>query len=224
MKEHFNDNFGLTQKKSSRTILFLSPHTDDAELGSGGALIKSVENRHDIMVVVFSAGSHHQIEDEPTSVLKSEFKDSMKDVEVQNYKIFNFEIRELSYSRQEILEELIEIKESFSPDLIIGPSLNDFHQDHQTVASEMVRAFKTNASIICYEMPWNHISFNSQLFVRLEKRHIERKLSLLNHYKSQLKMKRSYFSPEFIYGLAKTRGVQCNSEYAEAFEVLRWIM
>jgi LmbE family N-acetylglucosaminyl deacetylase len=122
------------------------------------------------------------------------------------------------------LEELIKIKESFSPDLIIGPSLNDFHQDHQTVASEMVRAFKTNASIICYEMPWNHISFNSQLFVRLEKRHIERKLSLLNHYKSQLEMKRSYFSPEFIYGLAKTRGVQCNSEYAEAFEVLRWIM
>lgn len=193
------------------------------ELGGGGTLMKFFEEGHNIKVVVLSKGSA-VIQDEKESMLEREFKNTMKEVGIDNYDIFNFKIRELSYSRQEILENLIKIKELFSPNLIVGPSLNDFHQDHQTVASEMVRAFKTSASIICYEMPWNHISFNTQLFVRLEKRHIERKLSLLKHYKSQLKMKRPYFSPEFIYGLAKTRGVQCNSEYAEAFEVLRWIM
>jgi hypothetical protein len=88
----------------------------------------------------------------------------------------------------------------------------------------MIRAFKTTSSIICYEMPWNHLSFNTQLFVRLDKHHIERKMDLLKHYKSQLELQRPYFSEEFIYGLAKTRGIQCNSEYAEAFEVLRWMM
>jgi len=210
--------------RKTKNVLFLSPHTDDAELGSGGTLVKLLENGNNIKVVVFSKGSILESIDGSESLLKIEFKNTMRDAGIQNYKIFNYKIRELSYSRQKILEELIEIKESYSPDLIIGPSLNDFHQDHQTIASEMVRAFKTDSSIICYEMPWNHISFNTQLFVRLEKKHIERKLSLLNHYKSQLERKRPYFSPEFIFGLAKTRGVQCNSEYAEAFEVLRWIM
>ena len=114
MKEHFNDNFGLTQKKSSRKILFLSPHTDDAELGSGGTLIKSVENLHDIMVVVFSAGSHHQIEDEPKSVLKSEFKDSMKDVEVQNYKIFNFNLSLYRYADSYICAKYYHCRTGFS--------------------------------------------------------------------------------------------------------------
>jgi LmbE family N-acetylglucosaminyl deacetylase len=210
--------------EKGNNILFLSPHTDDVELGSGGTLEKFRENGNNIMIIVFSEGSIYNSDDGGKSTLKKEFKRTMKEAMIQNYKILNFKIRELGYSRQEILEELVKVNDSFFPDLVVGPSLNDFHQDHQTIASEMVRAFKTEASIICYEMPWNHISFNTQLFVRLEKKHIERKLSLLNHYKSQLKMKRPYFSSEFIYGLAKTRGVQCNSEYAEAFEVLRWIM
>lgn len=217
-------NRSLGKKRGPpQNVLFLSPHTDDVELGSGGTLLKLLEEGDNIKVIVFSEGSI-LIPNSKERPLVTEFKNTMKEAGIDNYDIFKFKIRELGYSRQEILEKLVKLKETFSPDLVVGPSLNDFHQDHQTVASEMVRAFKMDASIICYEMPWNHISFNTQLFVRLERRHIERKLSLLNHYKSQIKMNRSYFSPEFIYGLAKTRGVQCNAEYAEAFEVLRWIM
>jgi hypothetical protein len=108
--------------------------------------------------------------------------------------------------------------------MVIGPSLNDFHQDHQVVANEMIRAFKTTASIICYELPWNHVTFNTQLFMALQKKHILKKCSMLEKYKSQVAKERLYFSKEFIHGLANTRGVQCDSKYAEAFEVIRWII
>ena len=200
-------------------VLFLSPHTDDAELSSGGTLIKLLEEENNITVVAFSMG-----EDSLQNTLKNEFISVMNDLKIKNFITFNFKIRELGYSRQEILEELVKINRDFHPDLVIGPSLNDFHQDHQTVASEMVRAFKTTSSIISYEMPWNHLTFSTQLFVRLNKNHIERKIKLLKHYKSQLELQRPYFSEDFIYGLARTRGIQCNSEYAEAFEVLRWMI
>jgi hypothetical protein len=102
--------------------------------------------------------------------------------------------------------------------------LNDFHQDHQIVANEMVRAFKTSASILSYELPWNHIGFDTQLFIKLTEKHIEEKYELLRNYKSQVLKNRPYFSKEFIFGLAKTRGVQCDSKYAEAFEVIRWML
>jgi hypothetical protein len=110
-----------------------------------------------------------------------------------------------------------------APDLVIGPSLHDFHQDHSIVANEMVRAFKTTASIICYELPWNHINFDTQFFSKLELHHINKKIEVLKSYRSQCAKKRHYFSDEFIKGLAATRGAQIETEYAEAFEVIRWI-
>ena len=38
-------------------ILFLSPHTDDAELGCGGTIARLAEERNEIYVAVFSIRS-----------------------------------------------------------------------------------------------------------------------------------------------------------------------
>ena len=175
---------------------------------------------------MFSTAEESLPEALPKDTLKKEFFGVMKALNMRggNYKLFNFRVRNLDKHRQEILEELINIRDDFKPQLVIGPSLNDFHQDHQVIANEMIRAFKTTSSIICYELPWNHMTFNTQLFIKLRKSHISKKYEMLKNYKSQLTKERAYFSEEFVYGLAKIRGVQCNSEYAEAFEVIRWMI
>ena len=207
-------------------ILILSPHTDDAELGCGGGIVKFVEEGHKILWVVFSTAEESLPKDLQRDTLKKEFLDGIKGLNLkeENYKIFNFKVRNLHEYRQEILEELINMREEFKPQMVIGSSLNDFHQDHQVVANEMIRAFKTTSSIICYELPWNHITFNTQLFIKLKRKHIIKKCEMLKNYKSQLTKRKTYFSEEFIYGLAKTRGVQSDSEFAEAFEVIRWMI
>lgn len=207
-------------------ILILSPHTDDAELGCGGSITKFIEEGYEILWVAFSTARESLPRDLPKDFLKKEFLGVIKDLGLkeENYKIFNFKVRNLHEHRQEILEELINIREEFKPKMVIGPSLNDFHQDHQVVANEMVRAFKATSSIICYELPWNHVTFNTQLFIKFKKEHIVKKWEMLKNYKSQLTKGKTYFSEEFIFGLAKTRGVQCDSEYAEAFEVIRWMI
>ena len=207
-------------------ILVLSPHTDDVELGCGGGIAKFISEGHNLLWVVFSTAEESLPEDLPKDTLKKEFLSVMngQGLKEDNYRVFNFKVRTLHEHRQEILEKLINLREDFKPQMVIGPSLNDFHQDHQVVANEMVRAFKTTSSIICYELPWNHITFNTQLFIKLKKEHIVKKCEMLKNYKSQLTKVKTYFSEEFIYGLAKTRGVQCDSEYAEAFEVIRWMM
>ena len=88
---------------------------------------------------------------------------------------------------------------------------------------ETFRCFKKDCSILGYEVPYNNRKFNFDFFYRLERRHIEKKIKMLDFYKSQYILNRNYFSKEYIYGLAKVRGVQCNSKYAEVFEVIRWI-
>lgn len=207
-------------------ILILSPHTDDAELGCGGSIVKFINEKHDFFWIVFSTAKESLPEKFPENTLAIEYSSVMQDLGINNdyYKILDFNVRNLFRYRQEILEDLIKIRNQFNPNLVIGPSLNDFHQDHQIVANEMIRAFKTTSSIISYELPWNHVTFNSQCFIKLQRADIERKYSLLKKYKSQIDKGRAYFSEEYVFGLAKTRGIQCNSEYAEAFEVVRWML
>jgi LmbE family N-acetylglucosaminyl deacetylase len=207
-------------------ILILSPHTDDAELGCGGSIVRFLEDKNELYWVAFSTAEDSLPKDLSTDTLKKEFINVVTDLGLneKNYKICNFKVRYLHEKRQNILEQLIKIRTDFNPDLVIGPSINDYHQDHQVVANEMIRAFKTVSSIISYELPWNHVTFNSQLFIKLEEKHISAKCNLLNNYESQILNNRPYFSTEFVYGLATTRGIQCNSKYAEAFEVIKWMI
>ncbi len=203
-------------------ILILSPHTDDAEIGAGGTICK-FKNKYDLLWVVFSTCEDSLPKGMPKETLINEFNKVNEFLDIQS-KIFDFKVRRLDQHRQEVLEHLVKIKQTFKPDLVIGPSLNDFHQDHKVVANEMIRAFKTSASIICYELPWNNIQFNTQMFVELTRTHIEQKLKMLGFYKSQIVERYYPFSDEYVKGLAAVRGAQINRKYAEAFEVIRWII
>jgi LmbE family N-acetylglucosaminyl deacetylase len=210
---------------NNKAIIILSPHTDDAELGCGGTIARMMWEGMDIHWFVFSTAEDSLPSGLPKGTLHKEFIEVTQKIGLpaDNYKIFNYQVRNLPEHRQEILEILIGLKKEINPYLVIGPSLNDYHQDHLVIANEMIRAFKSSSSIISYELPWNHVTFSNQMFFRLDKKHIDKKIELLSSYKSQLIKNRAYFSSEFIYGLAKTRGIQIDSEYAEAFEVIRWI-
>ncbi|MCE7742409.1 MAG: PIG-L family deacetylase [Candidatus Heimdallarchaeota archaeon] len=210
-------------------VLVLSPHTDDVELGAGGTISKLMEQGWDTYWMVFSTAEKSLPPDMDKLTLRNEFLDVIGYLENKfiltiKKEIFSYEVRRLPDHRQEILDHLVKVRNNYKPDLVIGPSIHDFHQDHQVVANEMIRAFKTHASIICYELPWNHIEFNTQLFVELSEDHISSKVEILQFYKSQMEMYRQYFSEEYARGLASVRGTQIRSRYAEAFEVVRWQM
>lgn len=197
-------------------VLFLAPHPDDIEMGCGATAAKFVEEKHKILWIVFTSHKNLSTENmEAIRIIGLNEKDCLS---------LDFETRQLPEYRKEILDFLITVKSAFKPELIVGPSLNDCHQDHRVVAEEMMRAFKTSSSIICYELPWNHIRFDTQLFVHLEERHVEKKVDMLKKFKSQQSIRMVKFSEEFIRGLIAVRGSQADVKYAEAFEVLRWML
>ncbi len=84
-----------------------------------------------------------------------------------------------------------------------------------------MRAFKRESSIWGYEHPWNNLSFNTDIFVRLEQEHLEKKIRVLQQYRSQ--SKRGYMDERNVRALACTRGAQMDVPYAEAFELIREI-
>jgi hypothetical protein len=65
----------------------------------------------------------------------------------------------------------------------------------------------------------NTLNFNYQAYIALERRHVERKIAALARYESQ--QHRNYANPDYIWNLARTRGINVGREHAEAFEVYR---
>jgi LmbE family N-acetylglucosaminyl deacetylase len=206
-------------------ILVLSPHTDDAELGCGGTIIKFLEEKKQIKWIVFSVAEDSLPNEDDKQKLKKEFLEVCKSLNLneENYSIYHFPVRNLDKYRQDILEILVKVKREFNPDLVLGPSQNDYHQDHKVVSNEMIRAFKMQSSILCYELPWNHIKFTATYFEILQDRHVELKLKILKNYQTQVNLNRFYFSDDVIKGILMTRGSQINTKYAEAFDVIRII-
>ena len=204
-------------------ILILAPHTDDGELGCGGSIARFIEEGKNVFYAAFSTAEESVAPQLPNNILEIEVKAATKKLGIkrENLFIYNNEVRKLNYIRQEILEELIKLKKKIDPDIIFMPSINDIHQDHSTVAREGLRAFK-DRTILGYELIWNNITFNTSTFIILQHNHVQSKVDALQEYKSQ--KDKAYMSQDFIFSLAKSRGVQIGKEYAECFEVIRWVM
>ena len=207
-----------------KRILVLSPHTDDGEIAAGGTIARFIEEKKEIYYVAFSSCEISVPNDFPEDILKTECKKATEILGVlsENLILLDYEVRTFPLHRQEILDEIIKLKDKIKPDLVLVPSSNDIHQDHQTIYEEALRAFKKNSSIWGYEHPWNNLTFTTDIFVKLEEKHIKKKIEALKAYKSQ--DFRTYFDERYIRALAYTRGTQVNFTYAECFELLRLLV
>jgi len=207
----------------SSKILVLAPHTDDGELGCGGTIVKLLREGHQVYYVAFSTADDSVPAGFPKDQLVVEVKQATRALGIpsENLIVYNYTVRKLNYVRQEVLEELIKLRDKIKPDLVILPSSKDIHQDHLTVYQEGVRAFKF-CSILGYELIWNNLGFETDCFIEITEEDLKQKISALDAYETQ--KGKNYMNAEFIKSLAVVRGTQIGVHFAETFDVVRWIM
>lgn len=208
---------------SPKTILVLAPHTDDGELGCGGSIAKFASEGREIYYAAFCLCSSSLPPGKAQDTLELECKKatSILGIPESNLILFDYEVRELTHSRQKILEEMVMMNRNLKPDMVFIPASTDIHQDHQVIQQEALRAFK-HITVAGYELPWNNSSFNSSMFIRLSEDELNKKVEALHAYESQ--SHRVYMQEDFTRSLAKVRGVQANVRYAEAFELNKWMV
>ncbi len=211
--------------KDIHRILVLGPHTDDGEFGCGGTMAKFVDEGREVYYVTFSIAEHSVPEGLPKDILLTEVKKAAKVLGIKDQHLINFRyrVRHFPQFRQDILEDMVKLRKEFQPDLVFLPSKDDVHQDHHTIYAEGLRAFKFTR-ILSYEMPWNNLTITTNAFVTLDEQHIETKIAAIKCYESQVNAGRRYANEEFVKSLARTRAVQSGAHYAEAFEVIRWLI
>jgi LmbE family N-acetylglucosaminyl deacetylase len=206
-----------------KKILILAPHTDDGELGCGGSIAKFCAEGKEVYYVAFCLCSKSLPASLPANTLELECRKATATLGIppSNLILFNYEVRNLPRFRQQILEELLQLNVTINPDLVLLPAASDIHQDHQVIHQEGMRAFK-NVTFAGYELPWNNYSFRTNFFIRLSETELNKKIESLKSYQSQ--SHRNYMQEDFIRSLAKVRGVQANTSFAEVFEIYKWIV
>ncbi|HTY08924.1 MAG TPA: PIG-L deacetylase family protein [Candidatus Edwardsbacteria bacterium] len=204
-------------------VLVLAPHTDDGEFGCGGTIARLLAEGAEVHYAAFSSAERSLPAGVAPDQLVKELRAAMRSLGIMESRlhILDYAVRDFPEHRQAILDDLLRLKAAIGPDLVLLPSVNDTHQDHQTVAHEGFRAFK-DRTILGYEIPWNNRTFNTESFVLLDKKHIDAKVAALQCYTSQLD--RFYANENFVRSLAVTRGTQIGASFAEAFEVVRWVI
>ncbi len=200
-----------------KTILAIAPHLDDIELGVGGTIHKLKDDNE-----IHYLGLSMPPLVERDSFMK-EFWESATHLGFSKDRMTlkDYDPRDLFKDRMEILQLFYDTNMALKPDIVFAPNSQDIHQSHQVVHQEARRAFKFS-TILGYELPWNSMSFNMDLFIELADVNVEAKQASINSFESQ--KSRLFFSNDIITDLAKLRGKQIGKEYAECFEVTRIII
>ena len=194
-------------------VLVLGAHPDD-EMGCAG-LLSMMSSQTRVSVVAFS-----KCQDLNGPELLDEWHDALTGLGVALSEVVNLPNRRLPEHRAEILKVLDRYRLE-KPELVLCPTTFDAHQDHAAVAAEARRAFK-DTTVLGYELPLNSFNGVLNMFLSISPEAMEAKLAHAAAFRSQ--RHKAYMDPDYIKGLARVRGVQSGAEYAEAYEVIRWVM
>lgn len=192
------------------SVLAVSPHADDIELGAGGTIHKWIKKGTTVHSVVLSTLRMPERD--------KEIEKAHEYLGIKAITIFDFQNRTFGEERQDILQILWELNENLKPDVVLIPCSQDVHQDHKVVHDEARRAFKTR-TLLGYEDPWNMYGSDLRMMIEISDEDLEAKCEAAFSYETQ--KYRHYMDENFIRALAKMRGTMINVNFAESFEIIR---
>lgn len=121
---------------------------------------------------------------------------------------------------------------SFKPNNIFTHDRNDLNQDHKIVHDATmiatrpgINTLSINKVFSCEILSSSNLnyyqSFNPNFFEFLNKHHIQKKIKSFNCYFTEQQKGNLSRNKRGILNLAIYRGMQCNSEFAEAYKVVK---
>jgi LmbE family N-acetylglucosaminyl deacetylase len=202
------------QPESLNTILCLGAHSDDIEIGCGGALLRLLRQYPQISVhwVVFSATPERRDE------ALASAGDFLRQAVAPVIRVEDFRDGFFPYDGAAIKERFEQIKASVSPDLIFTHSRHDLHQDHRLLCELTWNTFRNHA-ILEYEIPkYDGDLAAPNFFIHLDESDCRRKVELLTkHFTTQ--SNKDWFTADTFVALMRLRGLESRSatRYAEGF-------
>lgn len=214
-------------------VVIVVPHGDDEAIGFGGIIQRHVCKNDDVTVIFIRSPAPNDLRSE------TQLKDTYTAQKLLGYQnILHLHIPELIISDNPLLvyRALETSLFNINPDIVYTTFWGDNHQDHQITydcVSRLVRvwgglnvkefyvgeiASSTDQSI---KLP--HNMFTPNYYIKLTDQEFKNKVDSLLCYTGEIMSEPHPRSAIGLETLARFRGQECKSKYAEAFINLRTI-
>jgi len=221
-------------------ILIIAAHPDDDILGCGGYISK-YSKQNCIRVAFIAEGSSCRFNGNIDDIVKEEINNrnqfglnALKILGVNDVEFYNLKCGSLDQIPILTINKIIENEINyFKPNIVFTHSNKDVNNDHMIIHKSTIMATRPGAKffvpkVYAYEVlsssEWKFTeSFKPNYFEQLNELDLLNKWDALKEYESEIKpfpYPRSY---EGLKVLSNYRGIQCNCEYAEAYEIIREI-
>ena len=195
-------------------VVSVGAHPDDIEIGAGGSIALHRSEGHTIHFIVVTSGGELSDGDRR----EHECERAAEILDVDNLHFLGYTDTEVAYEGK-LIKRIDDILGSVGADRVYVHSERDTHQDHRNTALASIAAARNIDEVLSFESPSTRPSFTPQYYNTLPESVLERKIEAIRAHESQSKKK--YLEAEAMEGLARFRGRQANTRYAEAFQVIR---
>ena len=220
-----------------RNIVVISAHPDDEILGVGGTLLKHKKNGDKIYWLITTNIFENQgFSKERISSRQKEIKKISEALSVE--KVFMLDYPTMSLSTSSLIEMVPKISKVFTeiePEIVYCLNRSDAHSDHRITFDAVMACTKSFRypfikQVLMYECI-SETEFAPQLpekvftpnyFVDISS-FLEEKMNLMKIYESELGKHPFPRSLKNIEALATFRGASVGVEYAEAFQLIKYI-
>ena len=220
-----------------RNIVVISAHPDDEILGVGGTLLKHKKNGDKIYWLITTNIFENQgYSKERISSRQKEIKKISEALSVE--KVFMLDYPTMSLSTSSLIEMVPKISKIFTeiePEIVYCLNRSDAHSDHRITFDAVMACTKSFRypfikQVLMYECI-SETEFAPQLpekvfipnyFADISS-FLEEKMNLMKIYESELGNHPFPRSLKNIEALATFRGASVGVEYAEAFQLIKYI-
>jgi LmbE family N-acetylglucosaminyl deacetylase len=217
------------------TVLVVAPHPDDETLGCGGTMLRHVDRGDSVYwLIVTEVTEDLGFSGEKVKQRRWEIEQVAAEYGVERTIRLGFPTTRLDAQPMSTLVEAMgEVFREIEPGLVYVPYRNDIHTDHAVVFDAVTSCTKwfrypSIRRILAYETPSETDfaidpdagPFRPTVFMNITG-HLERKISIMEIYESEMGTHPFPRSPSSIQALATLRGAASGVEAAEAFSLLR---
>jgi len=198
------------------SVLAISPHPDDLEIGCAGTLIQLAKAGHEVHLAMMTSGEAGGDPD----LRRKEQETAATLYKTKKIHWLGFEDTRVPLTKQSI-DALDAVMKLVKPDLVFAPWGDDTHQDHRNTSSQVRSATRYTQNVLFYEVP-STIEFQPDVFVDITKT-LAGKVWALKAHRSQVhKVNVAELSIlDCARSMAHFRGYQGRVEAAEGFKALR---
>jgi LmbE family N-acetylglucosaminyl deacetylase len=206
-------------------VLGIGAHYDDLELGCSGTLIKHVQKGDKVTMLVITDSSYKDARDNVVRGKEIAYNEGLKAANIVGARLICLEYNTFYVPYEESLtKEINRYIDELEIDIVYSHWIYDLHRDHHYVAKNALMAGRHLPRFLMFrsnyydtEQPFRGNFFSDITDV------MDKKIEVIKSHESELERVR-YKWIEFFRNQNSNDGQRIGVEYAECFEVVRYLV